>query len=108
MTVPARLRLARGLLVALAVIGAGVGGWALLTPASFYRSFPGLGRHWLPPLGPYDEHLVRDVGALNLGLAAAALVAAITLTRSATATAAAAWLVYSLPHLVFHALHGEG
>src|SRR4051812_27487616 len=86
--------------------GATVGGWAQAAPAAFYRSFPGFGRHWLPPLGPYNEHLVRDFGALNLGLATAALVAAITLTRSATAVAAAAWLVYSVPHVAFHAAHG--
>jgi len=102
-----RLRLARVLLVALTATGAAVGLWAQAAPAAFYRSFPGFGRHWLPPLGPYNEHLVRDFGALNLGLAAAALVAAITLTRSATMTAAAAWLVYSVPHVAFHATHGE-
>src|SRR3954469_23800212 len=103
---PRRLLVARALLGALTLTGATVGGWAQAAPATFYRSFPGFGRHWLPPLGPYNEHLVRDFGALNLGLAAAALVAAITLTRSATATAAAAWLVYSVPHLAFHAAHG--
>jgi hypothetical protein len=96
---------ARVLLGALAVVGAAVGGWAEAAPAAFYGSFPGFGRHWLPPLGPYDEHLVRDFGSLNLGLAAAALVAAITVTRSATAAAAAAWLAYSLPHVAFHAAH---
>jgi len=101
------LRLARVLLVALTATGAAVGLWAQAAPAAFYRSFPGFGRHWLPPLGPYNEHLVRDFGALNLGLAAAALVAAFTLTRSATMTAAAAWLVYSVPHVAFHASHGD-
>src|SRR5438270_10632574 len=102
---PARLLVARALLAALVSTGIVVGGWAETAPATFYRSFPGFGRHWLPPLGPFNEHLIRDFGALNLGLAAAALVAAITLTRSATATAAAAWLVYSVPHLAFHAVH---
>jgi hypothetical protein len=102
-----RLFVARILLGVLTVIGAAIGGWADTAPATFYRTFPGFGRHWLPPLGPYNEHLVTDFGALNLGLAAAALVAAITLTRSATAAACAAWLVYSIPHLIFHALHGK-
>jgi len=101
-----RLLVARTLLAALTVMGVVVGGWAEAAPAAFYRSFPGFGRHWLPPLGPFNEHLVRDFGALNLGLAAAALVAAIALTRSATAAAAGAWLVYSVPHLAFHAAHG--
>jgi hypothetical protein len=105
---PRKLLAARTLLVALALVGIYVGGWAETAPAAFYRHFPGFGRHWLPPLGPYNEHLVRDFGALNLGLAAAAIVAAVTLTRSATATAVAAWLVYSVPHLAFHATHGGG
>ncbi len=103
---PLRLQVARTLLGALTLAGMIIGGWADAAPTSFYRSFPGFGRHWLPPLGPFNEHLIRDFGALNLGLAAAALVAAITLTRSATATAATAWLVYSVPHLAFHATHG--
>ena len=99
---------ARALFLLMAVALGVVGAWASLAPDSFYRSFPGLGgRHWLPPLGPYNEHMVRDFGGLNLGLAAAALVAAIALTRSAAVCAAAAWEAYSLPHLAFHASHTE-
>jgi hypothetical protein len=97
---------ARTLFGLLALADAAIGGWAEVAPGSFYRSFPGFGRHWLPPLGPYNEHLIRDFGALNLGLAAAALVAAIVLGAAAW-TAAAAWIVYSLPHLVFHAIHTD-
>jgi hypothetical protein len=102
-----RLLVARVLLGVLAATGFVIGGWAEVAPASFYRSFPGFGRHWLPPLGPYNEHLVTDFGALNLALAAATLIAAVTLTRSATAAACAAWIVYAVPHVAFHATHGE-
>jgi hypothetical protein len=97
---------ARVMFALLAIAGASIGVWAEAAPRSFYRSFPGLGRHWLPPLGPYNEHMVRDFGGLNLGLAAAALVAAIMLGAAAWA-AAAAWIAYSLPHLIFHAAHTE-
>jgi hypothetical protein len=90
----------------LAIAGATIGGWAEASPGSFYRTFPGFGRHWLPPLGPYNEHMVRDFGGLNLGLAAAAGIAAIMLGAAAWA-AAAAWIAYSLPHLVFHAIHTD-
>lgn len=101
-------RSARVLFVAMAVVLGGVGGWALLAPARFYRDFPAVGgRRWLPPLGAYNEHMVRDFGGLNLGLAAAALVAAVMLTRSAALCAAAAWEAYALPHLAFHAAHTE-
>ena len=99
---------ARALFAAMAAVLGAVGAWAALAPDRFYRQFPALGgRHWLPPLGPYNEHLVRDFGGLNLGLAAAALVAAVTVTRSAAVCAAAAWEAYSLPHLAFHAAHTE-
>ena len=98
--------IARVMFGLLAIAGATIGAWAEAAPHSFYRSFPGFGRHWLPPLGPYNEHMVRDFGALNLGLAAAAVVAAILLGAAAWA-AAAAWLAYSLPHLIFHAIHTE-
>lgn len=99
---------ARVLFGAMALALGGVGAWALLAPDAFYSDFPAIGgRHWLRPLGDYNEHMVRDFGGLNLGLAAAAVVAAIALTRSAALCAAAAWEAYSLPHLAFHAAHTE-
>jgi hypothetical protein len=99
---------ARVLFLAIAVSLGAVGGWAEAAPHRFYRDFPAVGgRHWLPPLGPYNEHLIRDFGALNLGMAAAAAVAAIALTRAAAVCATAALEVYSLPHLVFHSAHTD-
>jgi hypothetical protein len=96
-------------LLLLAVSAAFVGFWALLAPASFYRSFPGLGYTWVSEAGPYDEHLVRDVGALYLALLAVTLIA---LARPGSArpwVAGVAWLVFGVPHLVFHAAHaGRG
>jgi hypothetical protein len=52
----------------LAVSPLGVGVWALFAPRSFFQDFPAAGRHWVSALGPYNEHLMRDVGALNLAL----------------------------------------
>lgn len=80
-----------------------VGLWALILPRSFYDDFPAAGRHWVSVLGPYNEHLVRDVGALNLALGALLAVAAIVLERRLVQAALAAWLVYAVPHFVFHA-----
>ena len=48
----------------------GVGLQALFTPRSFYDDFP-LGRGWVAMDGPYNQHLVRDVGSLNLALGGA-------------------------------------
>jgi hypothetical protein len=82
-----------------------VGVWALLFPRSFYADFPGGGRHWVSPDGPYNQHLVRDVGGLNLGLALVTIVAAVTLAPVVVRAAALATLVYEAPHLAYHATH---
>src|SRR4051794_41982933 len=57
----------RGGLAVLAVTPALVGIWATVSPHGFYDDFPGAGHHWVSAVGAYDEHLVRDVGALYLG-----------------------------------------
>ena len=80
-----------------------VGVWALLVPRSFYDDFPAVGRGWVSAFGPYNEHLVRDVGALNLALGVLLALAAISLDRWLVRAALAAYLVYALPHLAFHA-----
>jgi hypothetical protein len=92
-------------LVLLGLVGLQVGVWASLAPRSFYDDFPGGGRTWVSMDGPYNEHLVRDFGALNLALTAVVVVALLTGARVATLCAALAWLVYSVPHFVYHARH---
>ena len=100
-------RLVRVALAILALIGLQVGLWAAFAPQSFYDDFPGAGRIWVAVDGPYNEHLVRDVGALNLALAVVAVVAFVTLSRAAVLAAGGAWLAYGLPHLVYHLRHLE-
>jgi len=94
--------LLRAGLVYLAVTGALVGVWAGFAPRAFYDDFPGLGRMWVAVDGPYNEHLVRDVGWLNLALTVATVWAAVTLTRVLVIAVLAAWLVTGLPHLLYH------
>jgi hypothetical protein len=76
--------------------------WALLAPRAFYDDFPGGGSSWVSPLGPYDEHLVRDVGALSLGLTVALLAAAVWPQWRMRLMAGLAYLAWSVPHLIFH------
>jgi hypothetical protein len=76
--------------------------WALPFPRSFYEDFPLPGRDWVSTLGPYDEHLVRDYGALNLALGILLVATAIFLERRLTRVALVAWLGYAVPHFVFH------
>jgi hypothetical protein len=79
-----------------------VGVWALLLPRSFYDDFPSEGRDWVSALGPYDEHLVRDVGALNLALCALLVFAALVLEKQLVQAGLIAWLVYAILHFAFH------
>lgn len=98
-------RIVRIALGILALVGIQVGLWAAFAPRSFYDDFPGSGRVWVAVDGPYNEHLVRDVGALNLALAVVAIVAFVTLSRAAVLAAGGAWLAYGIPHLVYHLRH---
>jgi nucleoside-diphosphate-sugar epimerase len=93
------------LLAVLSISTLFVGLWAQLAPESFYDSFPGFGRTWIATEGPYNEHLIRDVGGLNLALAVVTAVAAFTLVRLLVRTAAVAVLVYGVPHFLFHLDH---
>jgi hypothetical protein len=92
----------------LALVSLQIGLWAQFAPQSFYDNFPGLGRAWVNVDGPYNEHLVRDVGGLNLALAAVLIVAMITLSRPVVIAAAIASLLYGVPHLIYHIAHTDG
>jgi hypothetical protein len=99
------LRLGLGILAIAAMV---VGVWALFAPQSFYDDFPGGGRQWVSALPPYNEHLTRDVGELNLALAVLLGAAAFTLQRVLVVVALLAYLANSVPHFVFHVFNLEG
>lgn len=91
--------------VALAVLTlqwAGTGLWALLAPRSFYDSFPGGGRTWVSVDGPFNEHLLRDVGALFFALGVLSAYALWQRTPAVVRAAGLAVAVFSLPHLLYH------
>ena len=95
----------RAILAYLTLSGLLVGVWATFFPQSFYDDFPGLGRIWVAVDGPYNEHLVRDVGQLSLAIALVSGVAAWTMNTILVRVAAAAWLVNAVPHFVYHLRH---
>ena len=103
--VPMRVVLARALFAVLGIIYGADGMWAEVAPRSFYRSFPLPGWHWISVNGAYNEHLLRDFGGLSLALAVVTVAAAIWASRQSAATAACAWLVFAVPHLIFHLSH---
>jgi hypothetical protein len=81
-----------------------VGIWAQFAPQSFYTSFV-FGRGWVAADGPYNEHLIRDVGGLNLALAVVTIAAARSLRPDLVRLAALSTLVFAVPHLTYHASH---
>jgi hypothetical protein len=77
------------------------GAWALLAPASFYDVVA------LYP--PYNEHFLHDLGAFQLGLGAALLVAAAGRPGRAVALwgAAVAGTLHAVAHIVDSELGGR-
>ncbi len=88
-------------------MSAQIGLWALFAPRSFYDDFPGLGRTWVSVDGPYNEHLVRDVGALNLAVTALLLIAFVRLSRELVTVAGVVALVWGVPHALYHMFNTE-
>jgi hypothetical protein len=99
---PALALAARGALALVAAVQAEIGIWGVAAPHSFYVDFPGFGRHWVSPIGPYDEHLVRDYASAELGFAVLLVCAAIWLERRVVLIAGAAFLIGTLPHFAYH------
>lgn len=92
-------------LALLTLTGLYVGVWATFAPRSFYDSFPGFHRIWVGVDGPFNEHLIRDVGALYLALALAGLLVLVWRTYRESALVAAAWATFSIPHFWYHLHH---
>ena len=89
------------LLVAATTLGASL--WALPFPRSFYDDFPVPGWSWISTLGPYNEHLVRDYGAMNLAMGVLLVSAAISLEKRLSQVALLTYLAFATPHFIFHA-----
>jgi hypothetical protein len=79
-----------------------VGLVATLAPRAFYDYVP-----WVDLMPPYSEHLMRDYGAMNLSLALVFVVAVATMDRRAVRVALGAYLLFAIPHLIFHVTHLE-
>ncbi len=88
----------------LAASAFGVGVQAAFFPRAFYDDFP-FGRGWVAMDGRYNEHLIRDVGELNLALLVLTIGAIVVGTRAIGRITAGAWFVYAAPHLVYHLRH---
>ena len=82
--------------------------WAVVAPRSFFTAFPGGGHRWVVLDGPYNEHLLRDVGALYLARLVLTLAAARRPAPDLVRLTGEVWLVFSVPHLAYHSAHPGG
>ena len=89
-------------LLFLAATSLSSGLWALLLPRPFYEDFPLPGWDWISTLGPYNEHLVSDYGAMNLAMGVLLVSAAISLEKRLSQVALLTYLAFATPHFVFH------
>lgn len=90
-------------LLLLAAVEWVLGVWAAFFPRSFYEDVPTID---IAP--PFSEHLMRDFGGASLGLAIVLTAAAVWRERRFTVVALVAYLVFAVPHLVFHVGHLHG
>lgn len=73
-----------------------VGGWALVFPAEFFSlAVVGMGMS-------YNEHLMRDYGAMTLASAVVLVAAVAYRRRTLTRVALAMYLTWAVPHCVVH------
>lgn len=98
----------RVLLAITVVLGLYVGIWAQFFPEQFYDSFPGFGLHWIDIDGPFNGHLVRDVGSAYLGLSAASVIGMLHARALAGRVAGVGWGAFGVLHFGYHALHPQG
>ncbi|MEA2498979.1 MAG: hypothetical protein QOH26_1384 [Actinomycetota bacterium] len=94
------------LLLAVSALFPGV--WALASPRSFFLHFPGLGQEWTRAFPPYNEHLVRDIGSFFLAIGVLLGTAAVTADRRTIRVALFTYLVFSIPHAIWHGQHLTG
>ncbi|WP_353826576.1 hypothetical protein [Agromyces sp. SYSU T0242] len=92
-------------LAASAAIAFVVGGWAAFAPRAFYDSFPGMLGTWVSTDGPFNEHLIRDVGALYLGLGAASIAGLVWRSTAMFRALGLAWTTFGALHLGYHVTH---
>lgn len=90
-----------------ALLAGFVGIWAYFFPQGFYDFFPGVLGSWVSVDGPFNEHLIRDVGAMYLAWLAASIGALIWRTDAAYRVLGLAWTIFGVLHFAYHSLHLE-
>jgi AhpD family alkylhydroperoxidase len=97
----------RAVMIGLGFVQTVNGLWALFAPRSFYEDFPPGRGGWVSALPAYNEHLLRDVGGLFLATGVLLLVASVRLDRQLVGVSLVAWLLFAVPHFVYHVFNLE-
>ena len=92
----------RAILLTASLSNGVIGVWATLSPRGWYDDFPGFGKVWVAVEGPYNEHLVRDIGAWSLALTVLTLAAAWALERRFLIATGVALAVQAAAHAQHH------
>ena len=92
-------------LVALGVPNAAAGLWAVLAPQGWYDDFPGFDPRLVSADPPYNAHLVTDAGAGLLASGFVLIAAAWLGDRRSVRFGIVAFLVFAVPHTLWHALN---
>ena len=97
----------RAVMIGLGFVQTVNGLWALFAPRSFYEDFPPGRGGWVSALPAYNEHLLRDVGGLFLATGVLLLIAAWRLDRPLVGVSLVVWLLFAVPHTVYHLFNLE-
>jgi hypothetical protein len=92
-------------LVALGVPNAAAGLWAVLAPQGWYDRFPGFDPRLVSASPPYNAHLVTDAGAGLLASGFVLIAAAWLGDRRSVRFGIVAFLVFAVPHTLWHAMN---
>jgi uncharacterized membrane protein len=79
--------------------------WALVSPATWYNDFPGVGPELVSAIPPYNNHLATDAGAGLFATALAVLVAAWWGDIGALRVGLLSFIAFVGPHGFFHLTH---
>ena len=90
-------------LVLLALTEVIEGVWQYFAPRSFYNDVPTVSAD-----PPFNQHLMTDIGGLGLAMAVILGTAAVLMDRTLIRVALAAYIVYSVSHLLYHVTHLGG
>lgn len=92
-------------LLALGVPNVAAGLWAVVAPASWYRSFPGFDPRLVAAKPPFNAHLATDAGAGLLASGVVLLMAAWLGDRRSIALGIVAFACFAVPHAAYHVLN---